>query len=405
MTMTTKYAAMMIAVSVLVGSSAFAGSKPKGAPCLRDAECASGMCDDVINSVAGHSAECKVERKCVGEPKKTRPKIERKVKGGKGKGAAKPAATKPAPPPATKPAPTYTPAEPAEEPDVGGMCAGPEMDCFPKACPKGPEHRDTPGSCSDSCDNDRDGKLDMLDPDCQPLPTREGPGGDPSCYDGLDNDRDGLVDLRDPDCGCPGCDKKAAPKPAPAPAAAPAYPYPPTTYDPNAMSVSFVLGLDAGFTGLGVGSGTLLRSDGQSASTIYGGIGRLMLGLGFDNEHISGYVLGGVGVSPSVSEPGGSVTAAVMASLGYRVLPWLVVGGHAGINMDVLPKLRGVRTVSAPLAAEVMFVPHRNVEIPLWIGPALVWEERIASPYMLGWEIGTGIRFRLPGWSKPASSD
>ena len=36
---------------------------------------------------------------------------------------------------------------------------------------------------------------------CPPTPT-EGPPGDPSCSDGIDNDKDGFIDVEDPDCGC-----------------------------------------------------------------------------------------------------------------------------------------------------------------------------------------------------------
>jgi Ca2+-binding RTX toxin-like protein len=56
-----------------------------------------------------------------------------------------------------------------------------------------------PGSatCTDSTDNDGDGKTDAADPDCQ---TVEGPAGNASCSDFVDNDGDGKTDQADPDC-------------------------------------------------------------------------------------------------------------------------------------------------------------------------------------------------------------
>jgi hypothetical protein len=47
-----------------------------------------------------------------------------------------------------------------------------------------PERLDKPGSCNDLVDNDCDGLIDVLDPDCQ----------QPESCDGLDNDGDGVVD-------------------------------------------------------------------------------------------------------------------------------------------------------------------------------------------------------------------
>jgi hypothetical protein len=61
----------------------------------------------------------------------------------------------------------------------------------------GPEGPPGDPTCSDNIDNDGDGLIDQLDPDCQ---EPEGPPGDPTCSDGVDNDGDGLIDGDDPDC-------------------------------------------------------------------------------------------------------------------------------------------------------------------------------------------------------------
>jgi MYXO-CTERM domain-containing protein len=53
---------------------------------------------------------------------------------------------------------------------------------------------------------------------CSPMPrATEGPSGDPSCSDGADNDCDGLIDALDPDCGSSG-DAGAPDAPSDAPA-------------------------------------------------------------------------------------------------------------------------------------------------------------------------------------------
>ncbi len=86
---------------------------------------------------------------------------------------------------------------------------------FPPADTEGPPGDPT---CSDLIDNDGDGLVDDLDPDCVPPPGMEGPPGDPTCSDTIDNDGDGLVDGDDPDCVVvgnqpPDC-SAAAPDPA-----------------------------------------------------------------------------------------------------------------------------------------------------------------------------------------------
>lgn len=57
------------------------------------------------------------------------------------------------------------------------------------------------GVCEDGVDNDRDGPVDTLDPDCD----RGGSSSSSSrpteiCTDGVDNDGDGMVDMLDTDC-------------------------------------------------------------------------------------------------------------------------------------------------------------------------------------------------------------
>ena len=95
------------------------------------------------------------------------------------------------------------------------------------AAPPPPTPTPTPGPpvCSDGIDNDGDGLIDLADPNCNndPNGTYEGGGGGggggptptpiiytptptpapgflTECNDGVDNDRDGLIDLVDPDC-------------------------------------------------------------------------------------------------------------------------------------------------------------------------------------------------------------
>jgi hypothetical protein len=58
-------------------------------------------------------------------------------------------------------------------------------------------------TCTDGIDNDRDGLIDSVDPDCGPIGPDEpfeGRPGTAACSDGVDNDDDRLVDSEDPDC-------------------------------------------------------------------------------------------------------------------------------------------------------------------------------------------------------------
>ncbi len=63
--------------------------------------------------------------------------------------------------------------------------------------------------CSDGIDNDGDGLIDCLDPDCCSDPacpayaSNEGANGGVCCANSLDDDGDGLIDGEDPDCGGP----------------------------------------------------------------------------------------------------------------------------------------------------------------------------------------------------------
>ena len=54
-----------------------------------------------------------------------------------------------------------------------------------------------PSQCNDGIDNDGDGMVDGVDPQCGGSATLEGIA---RCADGKDNDGDKLVDLLDPDC-------------------------------------------------------------------------------------------------------------------------------------------------------------------------------------------------------------
>ena len=60
-----------------------------------------------------------------------------------------------------------------------------------------------PCACNDGVDNDMDGKIDSVDPDCsQPWDDTENPTvfGTTQCTDGIDNDGDGRIDGADPEC-------------------------------------------------------------------------------------------------------------------------------------------------------------------------------------------------------------
>lgn len=54
-------------------------------------------------------------------------------------------------------------------------------------------------TCADESDNDGDGWVDKLDPDCQNIQGEQG-FSDRQCNDDQDNDEDGLIDADDPDC-------------------------------------------------------------------------------------------------------------------------------------------------------------------------------------------------------------
>lgn len=58
-------------------------------------------------------------------------------------------------------------------------------------------------ACSDACDDDRDGRSDCADPDCQTRSVCCGAGveeGETACADDCDNDDDGSLDCADPTC-------------------------------------------------------------------------------------------------------------------------------------------------------------------------------------------------------------
>ena len=57
-----------------------------------------------------------------------------------------------------------------------------------------------PQTCSDHIDNDSDGWIDVMDPDCRAGFQEKRATGSTQCNDGKDNDSDGLVDSQDPQC-------------------------------------------------------------------------------------------------------------------------------------------------------------------------------------------------------------
>ncbi len=76
----------------------------------------------------------------------------------------------------------------------------------------------TPAQCSDSADNDRDGRTDFpADPGCASATDNDETDPPPArqCSDGRDNDRDGRIDYpRDPGCSSARDDNESNPRPA-----------------------------------------------------------------------------------------------------------------------------------------------------------------------------------------------
>jgi hypothetical protein len=112
------------------------------------------------------------------------------------------------------------------DPDCAGQPCGPHgYTCAAGACVcsgNGGLPEIAEQTCGDGTDNDCDGLIDCLDPDCSgaacgPLKTcvaasclcvLDGGAPEPfeqSCGDGLDNDCDGLIDCADPDCATRPC--------------------------------------------------------------------------------------------------------------------------------------------------------------------------------------------------------
>lgn len=95
------------------------------------------------------------------------------------------------------------------DPETGALtptCRPPRQAEDLCARPEGLADDDPWDCCDDGVDNDGDGLVDCVDPDCCGPETR--------CSDGVDDDGDGLVDCADPDCcgeatGC-GCDGSCA---------------------------------------------------------------------------------------------------------------------------------------------------------------------------------------------------
>jgi hypothetical protein len=80
-----------------------------------------------------------------------------------------------------------------------GICQG-NCYCSPQLCSTRCGHVPTPENCTNGVDDDGDGLVDCLDPDCASDPSCATPTTEQNCSDGIDNDRDGLADCRDPDC-------------------------------------------------------------------------------------------------------------------------------------------------------------------------------------------------------------
>jgi hypothetical protein len=78
-------------------------------------------------------------------------------------------------------------------------CLDPDCPCSTTPTPPPPAKHET--KCADGIDNDGDGLVDCLDPDCPPCSAPPPPSQkEANCYDGIDNDGDWLVDCLDPDC-------------------------------------------------------------------------------------------------------------------------------------------------------------------------------------------------------------
>ncbi|MFW9824693.1 MAG: MopE-related protein [Candidatus Thorarchaeota archaeon] len=82
---------------------------------------------------------------------------------------------------------------------------GIDEDCNGSDRTTGPPCQGVPEICNDGVDNDRDNKIDCIDPDCNNESICG--GTENKCKDGIDNDNDSFTDCADSDCtgkqGCP----------------------------------------------------------------------------------------------------------------------------------------------------------------------------------------------------------